>query len=108
MDNRVADIVLRIRRRPREERTTLGCRRSARALARELHFLSPLVGVEIARQLVRADERQFAYELIQTTRGAIRGAPPYRCRSHGGDWTGGASSTISRPTSPGRPGVRGA
>lgn len=71
MDDRAADIVLRVRRRPARERTTLGCRHSARALARELRSSSPRLCVDVALQLVRAGERQFAYELVHAGRGAI-------------------------------------
>ena len=71
VDDRVADIILRVRRRPPGERTTLGCRHSARALARELPAAAPRLCVEIAVELVRAGERQFAYELVHAARGAI-------------------------------------
>lgn len=71
MDDRVADIIVRVRRRPPRERTTLGCRHSARALARELRSASPRLCVDIALQLVPAGERQFAYELVHAHRGAI-------------------------------------
>lgn len=71
MDDRVADIILRVRRRPARERTTLGCRQSARDLARELRAASPRLCVDIAVQLVRVQERQFAYELVHARRGAI-------------------------------------
>ena len=67
----MADLVLRVRRRPARERTTLGCRQSARALARELRSASPRLCVDIAVQLVRDGERQFAYELVHAAHGAI-------------------------------------
>ena len=71
-DDQVTDIIVRVRRRPPRERTTLGCRHSARELARELRSAAPRLCVDIAVQLVRAGERQFAYELVHAGRGAIR------------------------------------
>ena len=71
MSPSIEESIYRVRRRPPRERTVQGTRQSARTLARELRFASPRFCVDLATRLVSVGERQFAYELIQASRGSI-------------------------------------